>query len=133
MSVRRSKITPKGDCGCVIFCNAAAEEVEDVRERLPERLFATDQFLSERVNMYSAVDLLLWVRDVLDGTPKMSTLLGSCFGGLFQIHVCRLNSGKVVHNMMTRQLFEEVTELPCGEFEEGYSIAYQAPEEKNYD
>ncbi|CAN6905014.1 unnamed protein product [Brassica oleracea] len=54
--------------------------------------------------MYSAVDRLLWARDVLDGTPKMSTLLGSCFGGLFQIHVCRLYSGKVVHNMMTRQL-----------------------------
>ncbi|CAN6913047.1 unnamed protein product [Brassica oleracea] len=54
--------------------------------------------------MYSAVDRLLWVRDVLDGTPEMSTLLGSCFGGLFQIHVCRLYSGKVVHSMMTRQL-----------------------------
>ncbi|CAN7061795.1 unnamed protein product [Brassica oleracea var. botrytis] len=54
--------------------------------------------------MYSAVDRLLWARDVLDGTPKMSTLLGSCFGGLFQIHVCRIYSGKVVHNMMTRQL-----------------------------
>ncbi|WZZ27714.1 hypothetical protein YC2023_011115 [Brassica napus] len=72
--------------------------------------------------MYSAVDRLLWVRDVLDGTPEMSKLLGSCFGGLFQIHVCRLYSGKVVHSMMTRQL---VTGLPCGEFEEGYSIDYQ--------
>ncbi|KAG5414997.1 hypothetical protein IGI04_002564 [Brassica rapa subsp. trilocularis] len=71
MSVRRSK---RGKDN-----TKAAEEVEDVRERLPERLFATDQFLSERVNMYSAVDLLLWVRDVLDRTPDMSTLLGSCF------------------------------------------------------
>ncbi|CAN6924258.1 unnamed protein product [Brassica oleracea] len=95
--------------------------------------------------MYSAVDRLLWVRDVLDGTPEMSKLLGSCFGGLFQIHVCRLYSGKVVHSMMTRQLYEmlpvfggnplrfslvefgEVTGLPCGEFEEGYSIDYQVP------
>ncbi|CAN6898579.1 unnamed protein product [Brassica oleracea] len=77
--------------------------------------------------MYSAVDRLLWARDVLDGTPKMSTLLGSCFGGLFQIHVCRIYSGKVVHNMMTRQLFGEVTGFLCGEFEEGYNIDYQIP------
>ncbi|KAF2540693.1 hypothetical protein F2Q68_00031421 [Brassica cretica] len=61
----------------------------------------------------------------------MSTLLGSCFGGLFQIPVRRLYSGKVVHSMMTRQL---VTGLPCGEFEEGYRIDYQVPEkEENYE
>ncbi|CAF2133376.1 unnamed protein product, partial [Brassica napus] len=47
-------------------------EVEDVREKFSERLFATDRFSSERVNMYSTVDRLLWVRDVLDGTPEMS-------------------------------------------------------------
>ncbi|KAF2550909.1 hypothetical protein F2Q68_00037242 [Brassica cretica] len=63
--------------------------------------------------MYSAVDRLLWVRDVLDGTPEMSTLLGSCFGGLFQIHVCRLYSGKVVHSMMTRQLVTKKKSWDC--------------------
>ena len=65
--------------------------------------------------MYSAVDGLLWVRDVLDGTPEMSKLLGSCFGGLFQIHVCRLYSGKVVHSMMTRQLVTKKS-TRCGPF-----------------
>lgn len=73
------------------------------------------------------------------------------------MHVgCRLYAGKVVHNMMTRQvfrkkkydmwpvfggkpfrfslIFEEVTGLPCGEFEDGYTIDYQlAPKEENYE
>ncbi|KAF2566338.1 hypothetical protein F2Q68_00024539 [Brassica cretica] len=46
-------------------------EVEDLKERLPERLFATDRFPSDRVNMYSAVDLLLAVRGALNGMPEM--------------------------------------------------------------
>ncbi|CAN7131735.1 unnamed protein product, partial [Brassica rapa subsp. narinosa] len=105
---------------------------------------------------YSTVDLLLWVRDALKGKPEMDILMGSCFGGLFQIPTQRLLAGKVVHSMMTRQLvtkkkyemwpvfggnpfrfslveFGEVTGLPCGEFEEGYSIDYKLPEtEENY-
>ncbi|CAF2193121.1 unnamed protein product, partial [Brassica napus] len=71
MSVRRNK---RGKDNA-----EAAGEVEDVREKFSERLFATDRFSSERVNMYSTVDRLLWVRDVLDGTPEMSTLLESCW------------------------------------------------------
>ncbi|CAG7874433.1 unnamed protein product, partial [Brassica rapa] len=106
--------------------------------------------------MYSTVDLLLWVRDVLRGSPEMDVLMGSCFAGLFQIPTRRLLAGKVVHSMMTRQVvtkkkyemwpvfggnpfrfslveFGEVTGLPCGEFEEGYSIDYQLPEkEENF-
>ncbi|KAF2592933.1 hypothetical protein F2Q70_00042902 [Brassica cretica] len=46
---------------------------DDVGIRLPERLFATDRFPSERVNMYSTVDLLLWVRDVLSGSPRWTS------------------------------------------------------------
>lgn len=121
---------------------------DEIAKHLPERLFATDRFPSERVNMYSTVDFLLWVRDVLRGTPEMELLLGSCFGGLFRIPALRLFAGKVVHSMMTRQVvtkkkyemwpvfggkplrfslveFGEVTGLPCGEFEDGYSFDYQ--------
>ncbi|WZY86548.1 hypothetical protein YC2023_032932 [Brassica napus] len=71
MSVRRNK---RGKDNA-----EAVGEVEDVREKFSERLFATDRFSSERVNMYSTVDRLLWVRDVLDGTPEMSTFLESCW------------------------------------------------------
>ena len=125
------------------------DSCDDVRNRLPERLFATDRFPSERVNMYLTVDLLLWVRDVLSGTPEMDMLLVSCFGDLFRIPARWLLAGKVVHSMMTRQVvtkkkyemwpvfgggkplrfslveFGEVTGLPCGEFEDGYSFDYQ--------
>lgn len=131
-------------------------DAERVDNGLPVRLFATDRYPCERVNTYSTVDLLLWVRDALKGKPEMDILMGSCFGGLFQIPTRRLLAGKVVHSMMTRQLvtmkkyemwpvfggnpfrfslveFGEVTGLPCGEFEEGYSIDYKLPEtEENY-
>ncbi|KAF8100788.1 hypothetical protein N665_0217s0015 [Sinapis alba] len=132
-------------------------DVEDVKAGLPERLFATDRFPSERVNMYSTVDYLLAVRDALTGTPEWEKLLGSAFGGLYRIPARRLLMGRVVHGMMTRQVvtkkkyemwplfggkpfrfslveFREVTGLPCGEFEEGYSIDYQLPPKgENYD
>ncbi|KAF3574829.1 hypothetical protein F2Q69_00060178 [Brassica cretica] len=36
-------------------------EVEDVKAALSERLFATDRYPCERVNMYSTIDNLLWV------------------------------------------------------------------------
>ncbi|CAF1831415.1 BnaC04g15650D [Brassica napus] len=67
---------------------------------LPVRLFATDRYPFERVNMYS----ILWVRAVLRGSPEMDILMGSCFAGLFQIPTRRLLAGKVVHCMMTRQI-----------------------------
>ncbi|WZZ79299.1 hypothetical protein YC2023_099871 [Brassica napus] len=60
-------------------------EVEDVKAALSERLFATDRYPCERVNMYSTIDNLLWVRNKLDGTPEMEKLMGSCFGSLFKI------------------------------------------------
>ncbi|KAF2618518.1 hypothetical protein F2Q68_00040293 [Brassica cretica] len=36
-------------------------EVEDIKAALSERLFATDRYPCERVNMYSTIDNLLWV------------------------------------------------------------------------
>ncbi|CAF1950630.1 BnaC07g03640D [Brassica napus] len=122
-------------------------EVEDVKESLPGRLFATDRFPSERVNTYSTTDFLLCVRDLLNGSVEMGQILDSCFGRLFSLPVRRLLAGKVVQRMLTREVFTkkkyelwavfggkplrfslvefgEVTGLPCGEFEEGYSIDY---------
>ncbi|CAN7055523.1 unnamed protein product, partial [Brassica oleracea var. botrytis] len=115
----------------------AEEGVEDVPARLPERLFATDRYPCERINM-STIDYLLCVRDALSGTEEMAMLLRSCFGSLFRLPVRRLLMGKVIHGMLTRRVFSlvefgEVTGLPCGEFEEGYSIDYELqPTEENY-
>nr|VDD60541.1 unnamed protein product [Brassica oleracea] len=96
---------------------------DDVGIRLPERLFATDRFPSERVNMYSTVDLLLWVWDVLSGSPEMDILLGSCFAGLFQMPARRLFAGKVVHSMMTRQVVtKKLRDVAC--FFGGEAIAF---------
>lgn len=53
------------------FVGTETTEVEDLKEGLSERLFATDRFPSERVNMYSTVDLLLAVRDALNDTSEM--------------------------------------------------------------
>lgn len=78
-------------------------EVEDVKESLPGRLFATDRFPSERVNTYSTTDFLLCVRDLLKGSVEMGQILGSCFGRLFSLPVRRMLAGKVVHGMLTRQ------------------------------
>nr|VDC90503.1 unnamed protein product [Brassica rapa] len=79
-------------------------EVEDVKESLPGRLFATDRFPSERVNTYSTTDFLLCVRDLLKGSVEMGQILGSCFGRLFSLPVRRMLAGKVVHGMLTRQV-----------------------------
>ncbi|KAJ4885581.1 Uncharacterized protein Rs2_35674 [Raphanus sativus] len=136
--------------------DSADSVVENVKELLPKRLFATDRFPSERTNIYSMADFLLRVRDALKGTPEMLVLLSSCFGGLFKIPARGLYAGRVVHNLMSRQVvtkkkyemwhvfagkpfrfslveFGEVTGFPCGEFEDGYTIEYQLPEtDENY-
>ncbi|XP_048591413.1 uncharacterized protein LOC125576099 [Brassica napus] len=127
-----------------------------VPARLPETLFAMDRYPCERINMYSTIDYLLCVRDALNGTEEMAMLLRSCFGSLFRLPVRRLLMGKVIDGMLTRQVltkkkyelwpvfggnpfrfslveFGEVTGLPCGEFEEGYSIDYELlATEENY-
>lgn len=119
-------------------------------ERLSLRLFATDRYPSKRHNCNSALDYLLLVRDVLEGSNEWEQLLGSCFGHLFRLPVRRCAfSAKMVHGMLTRQLitkkrfelwhvfggqplrfslaeFDHVTGLPCGEFEAGYVVDDQA-------
>ncbi|KAL0699351.1 hypothetical protein Bca4012_055473 [Brassica carinata] len=52
---------------------------EVVNERLPTRLFVTDCFPSWRLNVYSKMDYLLFIIDVLEGTPEMNMLFSSCF------------------------------------------------------
>lgn len=115
-------------------------------ERLPERLFATDRYPSRRLNVYSTLDFLVAVKDVLRGTPEMDRIMGSCFGKLFDLPVRRCSySSVMIHALLARQLvtkkryeawpifggnplrfsmveFGRVTGLPCGEFEEGYVV-----------
>ncbi|KAH0925880.1 hypothetical protein HID58_018136 [Brassica napus] len=57
-------------------------EAEDVKELLPERIFATDRFPNKRVN---TTDYLSRVRNALNNTLEMAKLIGSCFGGLFKL------------------------------------------------
>ena len=64
----------------LLFCLCFAETVEadDVKELLPERLFATDRFPNKRVN---TTDYLSRVRNALNNTLEMAKLIGSCFEG----------------------------------------------------
>ena len=66
--------------------------------------FLQHRFLSERVNMYSTIDNLFFVRDTLNGKADMAELMGSCFGSLFRLPVRWLLTGKVVPGMLTRQV-----------------------------
>ncbi|KAG2314708.1 hypothetical protein Bca52824_017830 [Brassica carinata] len=117
--------------------------------RLPERLFATDRYPSRRLNVYSTLEYLLIVRDIVRGMPEMDLLLGSCFGKLFELPVRRCSySSVMIHSMLARQMvtkkryelwpvfgdnpmrlsmvkFGSVTGLPCEEFEDGYVVDFQ--------
>ncbi|KAJ4888004.1 hypothetical protein Rs2_27752 [Raphanus sativus] len=55
--------------------DAGDSGVENVKQLLPERIFATDHFPSEMTNFYSKTDLLLRVRDALKGSPEWLVLL----------------------------------------------------------
>ncbi|KAL0713036.1 hypothetical protein Bca4012_020014 [Brassica carinata] len=95
----------------------AAEEADPgdgPDERLPERLFATDRYPSRRLNVYSSLEYLVVIRDVLRGTPELDRILGSCFGKLFELSARRCSS-----------LCWSLTGLPCGEFDDGYAVDYQ--------
>ena len=78
----------------LLFCLCFAEtvEAEDVKELLPERLFATDRFPNKRVN---TTDYLSRVRNALNNTLEMAKLIGSCFGGLFKLPAQRLLMGNL--------------------------------------
>ncbi|KAH0883954.1 hypothetical protein HID58_060050 [Brassica napus] len=54
---------------CAILCTYGA--CQEVNDRVPVRIFPTDRFSSRRLNNYSKVDYLLFVRDVLEGSPDM--------------------------------------------------------------
>ncbi|CAN7100560.1 unnamed protein product [Brassica rapa subsp. narinosa] len=94
-------------------------EAEDVKELMPERLFETDRFPNKRV---STTDYLSRVRNALNNTLEMAKLIGSCFGGLFKLPAQRL---KPLRFPLVG--FGEVMGLPCGEFEDGYSIDFTYP------
>ncbi|CAF2061614.1 unnamed protein product, partial [Brassica napus] len=117
----------------------AEGEFADIKELLPERLFATDRFLNKRVN--TTVDYLLRVRNALNDTPEMAKLIGSCFGGLFKLPAQRLLMGRFMWLVFGRKPllfplvgFGEVMGLPCGEFEDGYSIDFHlSHKDENYE
>ncbi|RID52991.1 hypothetical protein BRARA_G00420 [Brassica rapa] len=99
-----------------------------------------DRYPCERINMYSTIDYLLCVRDALNGTEEMAMLLRSCFGSLFRLpagvtkkkyELWPVFGGNPFRFSLVE--FGEVTGLPCGEFEEGYSIDYELlATEENY-
>ncbi|KAG2331340.1 hypothetical protein Bca52824_002520 [Brassica carinata] len=113
--------------------------------RLPQRLFATDRYPCNRLNIYSKPDYIAFIRHVLRGTEEFETIKASCFGKLFDLpsRQCPV-SCKLIHSMLTRQLvcadkhtlwpvfaghpfrfglqeFGTITGLPCGAFPPGYN------------
>ncbi|CAF1708395.1 unnamed protein product [Brassica napus] len=54
--------------------------------RLPERLFATDRFPRNRLNIYSRSNILAFVRHVLRDSPAFAKIRKSSFGKLFDLH-----------------------------------------------
>ncbi|KAF2539480.1 hypothetical protein F2Q68_00021287 [Brassica cretica] len=53
--------------------------------RLPERLFATDRFPRNRLNIYSRPNILAFVRHVLHGSEAFAKIRKSSFGKLFDL------------------------------------------------
>ncbi|KAG2321993.1 hypothetical protein Bca52824_015206 [Brassica carinata] len=111
---------------------------------LPERLFATDRFPCQRLNIYSRPNILAFIRHVLRDTAEFKKIRESPFGKLFDLptHQCAV-SCKLIHALMSRQLlvdlqytfwtvfgsdplrfsleeFGTITGLNCGAFPEGY-------------
>lgn len=112
--------------------------------RLPLRLFATDRFPINKLNIYSSPEILPFLRRVLSGTKEFQTIRQSCFGKLFDIPSRQAPiSTKLIHSFLSRQLicggdhtlfsvfggnpfryglqeFGAVTGLNCSPFTEGY-------------
>ncbi|WZZ20345.1 hypothetical protein YC2023_121732 [Brassica napus] len=55
---RETRCHDSGVCGPDSLCWIETVAVEDVKGSLPEKLFATDRYPCERINMYSAIDNL---------------------------------------------------------------------------
>ncbi|RID45684.1 hypothetical protein BRARA_I02390 [Brassica rapa] len=112
--------------------------------RLPLRLFATDRFPINKLNIYSSPEILPFLRHVLRDTKEFQTIRQSCFGKLFDIPSQQAPiSTKLIHYFLSRQLicggdhtlfsvfggnpfryglqeFGAVTGLNCSPFTEGY-------------
>ncbi|KAF2567919.1 hypothetical protein F2Q68_00027641 [Brassica cretica] len=112
--------------------------------RLPLRLFATDRFPINKLNIYSSPEILPFLRHVLRDTKESQTIRQSCFGKLFDIPSRQAPiSTKLIHSFLSRQLiyggdhtlfsvfggnpfryglqeFGAVTGLNCSPFTEGY-------------
>ena len=72
---------------------------------LPSRLFATDRYPEARLNIYSKLDILCYIREHLKGTPQFKKLKKSYFGPLFSIPVNRCPiSCKLIHALLCRQI-----------------------------
>ncbi|CAN7015104.1 unnamed protein product [Brassica oleracea var. botrytis] len=89
-------------------------------ERLPERLFATDRYQSRRLNVYSSLEFLVAVKDVLRGTPEMDRILARQLVMKKRYVAWPVFGGNPLRFSMVE--FGRVTGLPCGEFEEGYVV-----------
>ncbi|XP_024014516.1 uncharacterized protein LOC112088464 [Eutrema salsugineum] len=77
-------------------------------DRLPPRLFATDRFPVNPINVYSKPDTLTFLLDVLRGSPELETILNSPFRHLFELPAVRCPiSCKLIHTLLTRQVFPE--------------------------
>lgn len=125
--------------------------------RLPRRLFATDRYPCNRLNIYSKPDYLAFIRHVLRGTEEFDIIRASCFGKLFDLPArqCPV-SAKLIHSLLTRQLicvdkhtlwsvfggnplgfglpeFGTITGLPCGAFPPGYIPDMRPPTDPRED
>lgn len=74
---------------------------------LPNQIFVRDYYPTRaRVNAYSKPELLAAIAAALEGTPELERIRRSQFGKLFEIPLRKTAfSGKIVHNLLTRQLW----------------------------
>ncbi|WZZ42816.1 hypothetical protein YC2023_039075 [Brassica napus] len=89
--------------------------------RLPERLFATDRFPRNRLNIYSRPNILAFVRHVLRGSEAFTKIRKSSFGKLFDLPTHPLR--------FSLEEFGTIIGLNCGSFPDGY----EAPDHNRKD
>ncbi|CAN6810662.1 unnamed protein product, partial [Brassica oleracea] len=89
--------------------------------RLPERLFATDRFPRNRLNIYSRPNILAFVRHVLRGSEAFAKIRKSSFRKLFDLPTHPLR--------FSLEEFGTITGLNCGSFPDGY----EAPDHNRKD
>ncbi|CAN6860941.1 unnamed protein product [Brassica oleracea] len=95
--------------------------------RLPERLFATDRFPRNRLNIYSRPKILAFVRHVLRGSEAFAKIRKSSFGKLFDLptRLCPISYPL----RFSLEEFGTITGLNCGSFPDGY----EAPDHNRKD